>query len=183
MSYRVWLTKAAETDFTTATERKSGEDQEITRFQGLEVVTDKLTDKRFLSVNLDPIDPTIEPPTFPKGSVRKITFTSKHFDGFRNDGIYRHKGAVALLETTQKLHTPSTMADKTLLQVFQEVKISAGSVRTLREVYTKVRAGKLEPTEDWGSPMKAPSFKEMLGLLALAGAHARGGAQTPTDMN
>lgn len=182
MSYRVWLTEATKTDFTTATERKYGEDQEISRYNGLEVMTDKVSGKSYISVHHDPIDPTIEHPAFPKGSVRKVTFTHKHFDGFRNDGIYQHKGATARLETTHKVHTPYNMEDKTRLEIFQEVQISAGSLRTVRELYIKVRSGDLEPAEDWGSPMKAPSFEEVLGLMALVGARTQG-SHTPTDMN
>jgi hypothetical protein len=183
MSYRVWLTKTAETDFVTAKETKYREEKEITRFHGLEVNVDKVSGKSYISVyNVDPMDPTNEHHIFPKGSVRKVTFTHKHFDGFRNDGIYQHKGATARLETTQKIHSPHSMEDKSRFEIFQEIQISAGSLRTLRELYTKIRSGDLEPAEDWGSPMKTPSFEEVLGLMALVGARTQG-SHTPTDMN
>ena len=185
MTYRVWLTKAAEADFVTAMETECREEKGVVRFQGLKVLTDNLTGKPYISVNLDPIDPTVELPTFPKGSIRKVTFTGKHFDGFRNDGVYRHKGATVYLKIVHNLKTPSVhnTEDVTHLEIYQEVQISAGSVRTLREIYTKVRAGEIEPSEDWGSPMKAPSFEQMLGLVALATSRAHGATPSPSDMN
>lgn len=183
MTYRVWLTKAAAAGFTTATERKYGEDKKITRFQGLEVMTDNATNKPYVAISFDPINPTGELPILPKGSVRKVTFTGKYFDGFRNDGIYRHKGATARVELIQKIRLGCSLEDVNRLEIYQEIQISAGSVRTLREIYIKVRSGKIEPTEDWGSPMKGPSFEEMLGLMALVSARAHGGVQTPSDMN
>jgi len=183
MTYRVWLTKAAESDFVTAMETEFREEKEVMRFQGMKVLTENLTGKPYISFNFDPIDPTIELPTLPKGSVRKVTFTSKHFDGFRNDGIYRHKGATARLETTRKIHHPYSENDVGSIETYQEIQISAGSVRTLRDTYTKVRTGEIEPFEDWGSQRKAPTFEEMLGLMALVTARVHGGTQAPTDMN
>lgn len=183
MSYRVWLTETAKTSFVTTNEKKYGEMKDVARFNGLEVYTEETSGKCYISISRDPLDPTIELPTFPKGSVRKVTFTSKHFEGFRSDGIYRYKGATARVETTQKLHTPMNMEDTTHREVFQEIQISAGSVRTLREIYTKIRSKTIEPTEDWGSPMTDRTFAEMLGLISLARAHIPGGGKPPSDMN
>ncbi len=169
----------------TSKEADFREEKEVTRLQGMKVLTDNMTGTPYISVNFDPIDPTNEPPTFPKGSVRKVTFTGKYFDGFRNDGIYRHKGATAYLKLVRSLKAPSpyNTEDTTHLEIFQEIQITAGSVRTLREIYTKVRTGEIKPTEDWGSPMKALSFEEMLGLVALVNARADGTIKTPFDMN
>lgn len=183
MTYRVWLTKAAKVGFKTTTEKRYGTEKEITRFCDLEVYTENTNAAPYISIERDPIDPTVEFPVFPKGSVRKVTYIGKHFDGFRNDGVYHYRGATARLETTQKLHTPSSMEDKSHLEVFQQIQISARCVRTLREIYTKVRSGTIQPTEDWGSPAKAPSLEEMLGLMALVSARAHGRPQTPTEMN
>ncbi len=184
MTYRVWLSKTAEANFITAKEKKYSEEREVTRFQGLEVVVDIISGKSYVSIyNIDPIDPTAQYPSFPKGCVSKVTFVGKYFEGFRKDGIYRYKGAIARLETQLKLHTPHNLEDKRHLEVFQEIQVSAGSVRTLREIYTKVRAGEIQPTKDWSSKASDHSLEELLGLMKLAGAPASGGLKALSGMN
>ncbi|MBY0310373.1 hypothetical protein K2Q16_04495, partial [Patescibacteria group bacterium] len=166
----------------TTQEKKYGEMKDITRFCGHEVTFETGTESSYVQLWGDPIDPTQELPTFPKDSVRKVTFLTKHYVGFRNDGIYRHKGAVARVEMNRLLHTPMTNGDTTHLEEHQEIQISAGSIRTLREIYTKVRSGKLKPSEDWGGIVKPPTLEEVLGMFSLAGARA-GGVGSPGNMN
>jgi hypothetical protein len=180
MTIRVWLTKAAETHFTDAGEVSNVQSKaHVAMFNGFKVFEEHADGKRYISLSFDPLNPTVELPVFPKGSVRKVTFTGKHFDGFRNDGIYNHKGAVARLETTRKIDRPfvNSQKDVSYVMITQEIQVSAGSIRTLREIYTKIRTGEIKPTEDWGAPMQAPSFEEMLGLMALVSARAHGDTQ------
>jgi hypothetical protein len=182
MTYRIWLTEAAKATFVTTQEKKYGEMKEITRFSGHEVSFETGTGSPYVQLWGDPIDPTLELPTFPKGKVKKVTFLSKYHVEFRNDGIYRHKGAVARVEMNRRLHTPMTNGDTTHLEEYQEIQISAGSIRTLREIYTKVRSGTLKPSEDWGAVSKAPTLEDVLGMFALAGAQANG-VGSPGNMN
>ncbi len=182
MTYRVWLSEAAKASFITTHEKKYSEMKNITRFCGHEVTFETGTKSPYVHVYGDPIDPTHIPPVFPKRSIRKVTFMTKHHVGFRNDGIYCHKGAVARVEINRRLHTLMTNGDTTHLEVHQEIQISAGSIRTLCEIYTLVRSGKLDPSEDWGGVTKPPTLEEVLGMFALAGAKA-GGDNSPGNMN
>ena len=184
MTIRVWLTKAAETHFEDAGEVSRVQSKpHVAMFYGFKVFEEHVGGQRYISLSVDPLNPTVDTPTFPKGTVRRVTFTHKYFDGFRNDGIYEHKGATARLELTQKIRSASTLEDVSRLEIFQEIQITAGSIRTLRQIYTKVRSGEIEPSEDWGSPLKAPSFEQMLGLVALASSRAHGSAPNPSKMN
>jgi len=76
---RVWLSATAEPDFETR-----GERQGIPNiyWQGFEVKYDKPTCQRpFLSLYFDPLDPTVKLPSFPKGTVREVTFTDRYWTG------------------------------------------------------------------------------------------------------
>jgi hypothetical protein len=182
MTYRIWLTESAKETFVTTQEKKYGEMKEITRFSGHEVLFETGSRSPYVQLWGDPVDPTQELPTFPKGSVKKVTFLSKYPVGFRNDGIYRHKGAVARVEMSRRFHTPMSDKDFAHLEEYQEIQISAGSIRALREIYTKVRSGVLKPSEDWGAVTKQPTLEDVLGMFALAGARTNG-VGSPGNMN
>jgi len=102
--------------------------------------------KPYVPMSGDVMGPVPALPTIPAGLVRVITYIGMIQNGFRSDGIYRYKGAEARLTTeTQEVgHRDAGTTVKV-----QTMVISAGSVRTLREIYSKIRSGELEPTEKW----------------------------------
>jgi len=56
------------------------------------------------------------------------------------------------------------------VETWQDIQISAGSVKTLREIYAKIRSGYLKPAEDWGTPLEDfVAVGVMLRLMAMTG--------------
>jgi hypothetical protein len=99
--------------------------------------------RKYITLNGDPNDPSTVFTNVPRRFIRQVTFMDNFYKGFRTDGLYRHKGATARVETRESGGNMGAVQH-------QNISISAGSIRTLREIYSKVRAGELlKPNIDW----------------------------------
>ena len=114
------------------------------RFEGLEVKSDD-AGNRYVELD-DPLDPAAVTPAIHSRFIRRVSYKGRYREGHRPDGIYKWRGATARIETQRDVY-PSREYSQT--DRYQNISISAGSIRTLREIYTKVRAGELRPTADW----------------------------------
>jgi hypothetical protein len=134
MSIRIWLKMTA------------------TQFVGkaYNVETDNKSGGKYISIYADPNNPAASIPVITRKYVKRVSYTGKYYAGFRTDGIYHHKGATAHVETIENINRPYSDNDRTTEEKHQNISISAGSIKTLREIYSKIRTGELKPTEDWG---------------------------------
>jgi len=92
-------------------------------------------------------DPATVFPQIPREFIRKVTYVDRYYKGFRTDGVYQHKGATARTDTKKNYHDQQ-------VEVYQEISISAGSIRAAAEIYNLVRSGELKPAENWESSKK-----------------------------
>jgi hypothetical protein len=145
MSARIWLKASATRSLVKIDKQKYGKD--VYSLDEVEVETEDSSGKKYISVNADPLDPAASLPTVARKNIKRVSYTEKHFEGFRTDGIYHHKGAKARVET---IEDSEGYGETRFNRRYQNISISAGSIKTLREIYTKVRSGELSPTEDWG---------------------------------
>ena len=151
MNIRIWLTSGADRAIETKQEVAKYRDnkmEDISRLNGLEVKSDPSGEK-YIELYADPLDPATSVPTIKRTYIKRVSFVDKYSAGFRTDGIYRLKGATARVETNRSFHGGFDKGQ--LEETYQYISISAGSIRTLREIYTQVRQGKLKPAEDWGT--------------------------------
>ena len=100
---------------------------------------------RYVTLTGDPNDPSTVLTNVPRKFISRVTYVEKYYTGHRTDGKYRHKGAVARVETREYHHGHANIT----IERFQNISISAGSIKTLREISSKVRAGELKPDPDW----------------------------------
>lgn len=150
MTVRYWLSKAAEGKLVTKQEKKYGEMRDIRRLDGIEVGTEG--GANYIDFYVDPSDFVSPPPTIGRKFFKKITFVDTYHVGFRKDGIYKYRGATARVVTERRFHG-RCYEHETKEEVYQKISISAGSFETLRQIYSKIRSGALEPTENWGASM------------------------------
>ena len=92
----------------------------------------------------DPMDPAFRLPNIPRGYRGRCTHQSSYAEGFRSEGFYRTKTAKARVETVRE-------------RTMQMIVISATSPKAIRAIYTEIRLGKLQPTENWGQDVGAAS--------------------------
>ena len=151
MSTRIWLNATA-TQSLTKTDKKKW-DKDVYTLDGVEVETDDKSGEKYISIYADPNDPAASMPVIARKHVKRVSYTDKYYEGFRTDGIYRHKGATARVETIEQTHTAFGANDVSITERYQTLSISAGSMRTLREIYSKVRTGELKPVADWGTSL------------------------------
>jgi hypothetical protein len=147
MSIRFWLNANAEKATETKQEKKFGEMQDVSYLGDLEVRDDK-GGAKYIDLYADPLDPASSMPTIDRKYVKRVSFVDTYHEGFRTDGIYKLKGATARVSTQRRFHGGLDTEQEE--EVYQQISISAGSVKTLREIYSKVRKGELKPDEDWG---------------------------------
>jgi hypothetical protein len=100
---------------------------------------------KYVNLNGDPNDPSMVFPTVPREFIQQITYVEKYYTGFRTDGVYRYKGATARTDTQERHHGHANIT----IERWQTISISAGSIKTLRQIYSKVRSGELKPATDW----------------------------------
>ena len=100
--------------------------------------------KPYTPMDGDVMGPAPALPAIPTDLVKLITYIGKIQNGLRTDGIYRHKGAEARLTTVRQ-----GVGNGDLTANVQTIAISAHSVRSLREIYSKIRSGELKPEEKW----------------------------------
>lgn len=151
MSIRIWLsaagTKAVETE--EKTRGSSGESYEVYHLDDFEVDTDKSSREKYINIYADPLDPTASMPRITRKYVKRVSYTDKYFEGFRTNGIYCHKGATARVETIED--TVGGFGDDLFERRYQTISISAGSIRTLREIYAKIRSGEMKVEQNWSA--------------------------------
>jgi len=140
-SMKIWLTAKADYQL----------DATKPKLYGAAVQTSEQSGGRYVTLYLDPTDPAVDMPRFARGHVRMITYTDAYHEGFRPEGMYEFAGAKAVVKTVVKVETPymSNKSDTTSIERRQEISISAKSVKTLREIHTRIRQGTLAPTEKW----------------------------------
>jgi len=122
--------------------------EEVDIPKGINPEIHQASGKKYVSIKCDLMDVTITLPTIPDSSIERVTAKDviEQYRGFRQEGIYRYKGAVLVVKT--KSNGQAGM-DR---QEWQEVNVSAPTVVILREIYTLVRQGKLSPDENWEVP-------------------------------
>lgn len=148
MSTRIWLNATATKLLTKADKKKW--DKDVYTLDGTEVESDYKNGEKYISIYADPNDPAASMPVIARKYVKRVSYAANYNEGFRTDGIYRHKGATARVETVVKINTAFGSNDTSTKERYQNISISAGSIKTLREIYSKVRTGVLKPAEDWG---------------------------------
>lgn len=156
MTVRIWLTAAAAKAVETKEEPKpftTSKMHDVSRFNGFEVKSDQ-AGAVYIDFNVDPFDPASYVPNIGHKYIKRVSFLDKYFEGFRTDGIYKLKGATARVETEERYISAGNLHESGHEERYQNISISAGSIRTLREIYTLVRQGKLQPTEDWGTDLQ-----------------------------
>ncbi|MBM3272273.1 hypothetical protein FJY94_03310 [Candidatus Kaiserbacteria bacterium] len=136
MSLYVWLKKSAPKDLMIGVRSTK---------------VDPNSGARYIELNLDPIKPSAEVPPLDRKYVRKLTFKHAYYAGFRADGIYAHKGATARVAFHRHVNG-GIMSQTQTVEDSQKISIAAPSLRTLREIYSKVRSGQLKPDAEWGQP-------------------------------
>jgi hypothetical protein len=149
MSMKIWLTSKATSQETQQPDTQPAEKRKL---YGGNIETSNESGGKYVTLYLDPINPAVDMPRFTRGHVKMIAFSDKYHEGFRAEGIYTHKGARAVVKTTVRVETPylGNVHDTTSIERYQEISISAKSIKTLREIYTLIRQGdKLEPQEKW----------------------------------
>ena len=144
-SIRIYLKKCAE-DFIR--EGEGGKNQKS--FYGYQVREDQ--DGALYVSPANFTDPTIPLPKISPMLIAKVTFLGGLSQNslFRNEGVYRFGRAVMSLQNSINPNTTPPLG-------YQAIRIVAPGMTSLRQIYTKVRQGKLEPSEDWGTAPNASS--------------------------
>ena len=149
MTFRIWLKKTVEQSLENEQGQKcNAEEDGASYFNGVVVETNKASGERFITIYADPLNPTASMPRIDHKHVKRVSWSDKYFEGFRTDGIYRYKGATARVET---IKDTDGVGETLFERHYQEISISASSIRTLRVIYTKVRTGELKVEQDWGA--------------------------------
>ncbi len=159
MSVRIFLNKAGEKALTKTDRQKWGKDLYLLEL--VEIVLDDVSGEKFSAIDVNPFDPAVIIPRIARKYIKRVTiFGQKYFEGFRTDGIYKLKGATAKVETIENHSRPYNDHDSWHSERYQTISISAGSIKTLREIYTKIRQGALKPDEDWGVSLSEIQHRE-----------------------
>jgi hypothetical protein len=155
MSIRFWLSPKG----VAAIEEKGGKKYilEVLRVNDVDGIW-------YTDIGGDAIDPSMVIPAIPREFIRKVTYIEDFHSGFRTDGLYRHKGATARIETHEvhRGHAEITVSR------WQTIFVSARSVRTLRQIYSMVRSGELKPDVNWGISQEDVDHRNRLAERPLA---------------
>ena len=102
--------------------------------------------KKFLAVSSLNISPL---PDIPEDLIECVTFLEGEiYRGLRTEGIYRH-GEAKLIVRTRKSSKDGTYS--------QSIESIGPSVASVKDIYSLVRQGKLQPVENWEAPMSIVS--------------------------
>ncbi len=140
MSIRVWLNSAGE----KALEQREPNVTSPLKVGDRLLRADMENGHKYVYLVGSPNDPATVFPQIPRKLIRKVTFVDRFYVGFRTDGVYTHKGATARVETRKNYRGQGDQ-----LEVYQEISISAGSIRAVTEIYKKIRMGELKPCANW----------------------------------
>ena len=143
MTIRIWLNAAGEKALEAPVQGRA----DLLKVDERKLRVDNENGCKYVNLNGDPNDPAMVFPTVPSKFIRQVTYVEKYYAGFRTNGLYRHKGATARTDTQERYHGHTEIT----LERWQNISISARSIKTLREIYSKVRSGELKPEKDWES--------------------------------
>ena len=116
----------------------------------VKVETNRDTGKKYVPIYGDVFDPAAAVPIIPTDLIERVTLQDRIHRGLRTEGVYRHDGAELVLKTDISFNSgPFDEEDRE----YQNVNVSAPSVKLLKEIYTLVRQGKLAPEENWEAPI------------------------------
>lgn len=152
MSVRFWLNAKGKEALETERKLKHGEMQDVSFLDGIEVRTNDKGGTEYIECYVDPFDPASSMPSIDRKYVKRVSSVDTYREGFRTDGIYKMKGATARVTSERGFHRGGSFDNEVHVDYYQQISISAGSVKTLREIYSKVRTGELKPVEDWSVP-------------------------------
>ncbi|HEV3245380.1 MAG TPA: hypothetical protein VG102_03405 [Candidatus Paceibacterota bacterium] len=144
MSVRIWLNATG----VKALEPPQAGCADLLKVGGSKLRVDRENGCQYVTLSGDVIDPSTVFVNLPRTFIRRVTYLGKYYKGFRTDALYRYKGATARTETEEHHHGHADIR----VDRWQNISISAGSIRTLRQIYAKVRSGELkpEPQDEWG---------------------------------
>jgi len=164
MSIRIWLKATAEKAIETKQKMYAGNMVDAFYLDGVEVKTDETSGEKYINVYADPSDPadSMRMPRVARKHIKLVTFVTKFHKSFRLDGIYKYKNATARLEVVTHYGGGYGPNDPRYEEQYQEVSISAGSVRTLGEIYSKIRTGELEPEQNWSVDQRELEFQKAI---------------------
>ena len=149
MTLRFTLSKAGIKNLESKQKKVFGGTEEVKILQGYTVeVTD--TGSSYVTLYLDPNNPSAESPNLNPDYFERVTFKGEYESGFRLEGIYNLKGAVARVETQTNVINRYGGGEARIRRV-QNIDISARAVEEIKEIYSAIRSGKLKPAEDWES--------------------------------
>jgi hypothetical protein len=136
---RIWLKDIADKDIY-----KPDESKPERSFFGYRVQED---DKRntFIVVK-DFTDPLVPLPPIPIPYIAKVTYRGvlSQNSTFRPEGVYRRGKAMMSLKNYINPHTNPPLG-------YQKMEAEARGMKSLRDIYTLVRQGKLQPIENWSA--------------------------------
>ncbi len=144
MSARIWL----KTTTSSALVTTEGKSRSQLGTDGPDVDTDRVSGENFVPIYADIMDPSAVLPTVAREHIKRVTYEGKIHEGFRKDGLYRHKGATLRVETYND--TQGGFGDGPAIAVrHQNISISGGSIRTVKEIYDRVRTGEITIDRNW----------------------------------
>ena len=165
-SFKIWLSASALQQLTAGNEQ-----QDKPKYRGYIVDTSKQSDGKYITFYLDPTDPTVDMPRIKRSEVKAITFDDSYHEGFHPEGIYKHRGAKAVVRTNVDVRRPfaTNSMDQTSIERKQNISITAKSFIALRNIYTQIRQGNIMPTEEWsdgGCPgVYLTESKDMMSMM------------------
>lgn len=109
---------------------------------------------------MDINDELVSPmPDIPPELIKMVTGVETIYRGLRTEGLYRKESAELILKTHVRFHPSESFMDMgTGRESWQDITVSGSSVEAVKEIYSLVRQGKLEPEQDWESP---PAVQEV----------------------
>lgn len=90
---------------------------------------------RFVALNGDIMEPSTPLPRFPAKYISTVTYRGRIYSPLIRVGFYTYKGATARIETVFETEG----------RAWQEISMRGGSVRTLRDLYQRIRMEQIKP--------------------------------------
>lgn len=151
MGLRFWLSEKDEPSLNKPQVMDALTEEDLNFMRSHQVKQDSNSGAKYIEVFVDPMNPGSPiPGKIGHGDVSHVSYVDVYYTGFRTDGIYKLGSATA--RVVMEVRFAETMPVH-----YQRIEISAQNVQELREIYSHVRSGKLQPTEDWG--VSTPELK------------------------
>ena len=143
----IWLTEKAKKQFKKRDVDWACGKKEFEFLGDVRVETHENSGKKYIDVRCDnPMDLTFIFPDIPQELIEKITLKGRIEVNFRTAGIYHQDDALLLLESRSFIERSS---EDLILVTWQDVSASAPTIEKLKNIYSLVRQGKLQPEENW----------------------------------